>query len=258
LNLKIIKDSNNQIRDKENFNLFLSNNNNKTEINLHAINEFSEKTRKDKKSNLLSLFKKDKANNKTFQKNLVFKILKNENESNKKEEKEGEEKSIIKNNKMLIDKIFTHINSQTENSIGINSIDMEKYEEKLLNHYAGLAHKIEINEGKSQQTTKDNYLESDWYYALVYPNPDWDKKEKYCKMEQTRDLYDKFFFPDTSKTSFLKGGSSEKNVFDFVIRNKINDNINNNCLINNGGCFRKSIYLINFFNYFSYFSKKYF
>lgn len=140
--------------------------------------------------------------------------------------------------KKIGDNIFDKFNFQALNNFG-DFMTFEKYEEKLLNHYAGLSYKIEASDDKLNLPTQD-YLSYDWHYVLVFPNPDYEKSEKFCNMQETERLYDTLFFPDTTKRTFLKGQSSEKKVFDFVIKNKINDNINNTCLINKGGCFQKS------------------
>ncbi len=148
---------------------------------------------------------------------------------------------LSSNNRNVMGNIFTRITTYDAKEAGINFIDFDKHQEKLFNYFAGLAYKIDIEEGKSH-IPKENYLNTDWYYVLVFPNPDYDKRVKYCNIEETNSLYDLFFFPDTSKTTFLKGQTSEKNVFNFVINDKINDNSNNNCLINKGGCFIQSKY----------------
>lgn len=142
----------------------------------------------------------------------------------------------------LVENVFQRINSKALDILGVNLINFEKYEERLLNHYAGLSNKIQALESEENFPT-ENYLLFDWQYVLVFPNPDYDKTDKHCKIEETQTLYDKFFFPDTSKTSFLKGQISEKKVFDFVIRNKISDEETNSCLVNKGGCFQKSIFI---------------
>ena len=73
--------------------------------------------------------------------------------------------------------------------------------------------------------------------------------EKFVETKNTYDIYEKFFKADQSELSKLKENNSEKKVFDFIINNKINDNLRSRCQVNKGGCVRKSINNLIFFNF---------
>jgi len=128
----------------------------------------------------------------------------------------------------------------------MNMDDLNKYEEKLFFNYAGLTYKFETSE-RTKYFKKENYFNQIWNYVLVFPNPDYEGKEKYYSINNSLNLYDFFFFPDNTETSFHQAKISENKIFDLIIKHKINDKTKNYCLINKGGCFHKSIFLINLF-----------
>jgi len=193
-----------------------------------------------------------------MKKNFIKKTLDKDDKEKEKENKKEKLNTNINTNTKLNNNISKYkngffnylVNPENEklNDIKLN-YDFNEYEEKILFHYAGLCYKIneQENEEQENENEKENYFSYNWQYVLVFPNPDFNKEEKYIETINTYDLYDVFFKADESELSNLKAKNCEKKVFNFIINNKINDNLKNICLVNKGGCLRKSkIYLILF------------
>jgi hypothetical protein len=212
------------------------------DFHLHKKSEFLYK-KENKKENE----NKDRVNNLQILNKIKIKEEKinfdNENINTKKKfDIENIKKNIIKKNLEVGKSIFTNNGfTNPEYEIMLNGkkleYDFDEYEEKILFHYAGLGYKLNENENDEE---RENYFSQNWQYVIVFPNPDYNKEEKFIETSKTYDLYDFFFKADESQLSNLQAKNCEKKIFNYIIDSKINDNLKNICLENKGGCLRKS------------------
>lgn len=144
-------------------------------------------------------------------------------------------------NKLIRSAFMKNIKEQIMSNIGFKSSSavLEDFYKETMSYYSGESDEIKFDNLEDDIISDSKII---WNYVLCFPNPDYDNKIKYMKVEDAKELYNICFWPDRRTNSTTKTTLAENEIYQNILESNIPKN-RQGYQLNNGKGLTKSIYI---------------